>query len=334
MKTPNKLICLTPVKNEAWILDKFLTCVSIWADHIIIADQLSTDGSREIALKYPKVILINNNTVEFNEPERQALLLKEARKIEGPKILFTLDSDEFLTANFSESPEWEMIRYAEPGYIFRFNWVNILPGFERGWIIGNFAWAFADDGTSHKGIPIHSPRLPLPDHGHYVNLSEIKVLHYQYTDWKRMQSKHCWYQCYECLNFPEKKIVTLFRLYNHMYTFRKRKKYNVPLKQEWFENYEKLGIDMKSINKQNYWWDKEVVKLLLKDGTKKFSYAYIWYRDWNNIKKQYFVGEKSTLNDPRNIFLKILHTYLFWSQPYRHALVVRGIDRLLKAYGL
>ena len=65
------VICLTPVRNEALILDRFLKATSLWADHIIIADQMSTDGSREIAKKHPKVTLIDNLSETFNEPERQ-----------------------------------------------------------------------------------------------------------------------------------------------------------------------------------------------------------------------------------------------------------------------
>ncbi len=42
------LICLTPIRNEAWILERFLQCASLWADYIIIGDQNSDDGSREI----------------------------------------------------------------------------------------------------------------------------------------------------------------------------------------------------------------------------------------------------------------------------------------------
>ena len=42
------LVVLTPVFNEAWILPAFLKATSLWADYIIIADQMSTDGSREI----------------------------------------------------------------------------------------------------------------------------------------------------------------------------------------------------------------------------------------------------------------------------------------------
>ena len=73
------VICLTPVKNEAWILERFLRCASLWADYIIIADQGSDDGSVEIATRFPKVILVENPSSIFNEPERQKLLLEAAR---------------------------------------------------------------------------------------------------------------------------------------------------------------------------------------------------------------------------------------------------------------
>jgi glycosyltransferase involved in cell wall biosynthesis len=333
LKHTNKLICLTPVKNEAWILDKFLSCASLWADHIIIADQLSTDGSREIAMKYPKVIWVENNSPGFNEPERQKLLLSEGRKIEGPKVFFTLDADEFLTANFSDSYEMEIIRNAPPGTVFRFNWVNVLPGYKRGWIIGNSPWAIADDGSEHTGHQIHSPRIPLPAHGNYIDLTDIKVLHYQYTDWARMQSKHCWYQCYECINFPEKKTVTLYRMYHHMYIYLKRRKYTVSLEDKWFDAYLKKGILMKETRQMEYWWDREVVELLLKHGTKKFIPAYIWFRNWNEILHRIKPENKSDLSDPRNFFQKLLHFYLHLSQPYRNSIPVRAVDKLLRIAG-
>ena len=64
------IICLVPVKNEAWILDRCLATASTWADVIIVADQMSTDNSREIALKYPKVQLIENPSVSFCRKNR------------------------------------------------------------------------------------------------------------------------------------------------------------------------------------------------------------------------------------------------------------------------
>ena len=38
-----KVICMTPVKNEEWIMERFLAAASLWADCIIVADQHSQD---------------------------------------------------------------------------------------------------------------------------------------------------------------------------------------------------------------------------------------------------------------------------------------------------
>ena len=111
------IICLIPVKNEAWILDRCLQTASLWADKIIVADQMSDDGSPEIAVKYSKVQLIRNTSAQFNEPERQKLLIDAARKIpyDGKKLLIALDADEMLTANLLDSPEWQTILDAPVG---------------------------------------------------------------------------------------------------------------------------------------------------------------------------------------------------------------------------
>ena len=51
-------------------------------------------------MQYPKVILIDNDNPDFNEADRQKLLIDRARQIDGDKILFGLDADEIFTANF------------------------------------------------------------------------------------------------------------------------------------------------------------------------------------------------------------------------------------------
>ena len=121
------IVCLTPVKNEAWILERFLKCASLWADHIIIADQASDDGSRDIARSFKKVQLIENSANVFNEPERQKLLIEAARAIPGQKLLIALDADEFLTANFLGSRDWELVMRAVSGTVINFQWACVLP---------------------------------------------------------------------------------------------------------------------------------------------------------------------------------------------------------------
>lgn len=204
MEIKPKIICLTPVKNEAWILDKFLTYTSLWADHIIIADQMSTDGSREIAQKYEKVILVDNNSETFNEPERQKLLINEARKIEGPRLLITLDADEFFTPNFMTSPEWKTMLKIKPGTVVRFRLNNLHPDFQRMKIEAYYSWGYMDDGTEHEGRKIHSARIPLKKENDILVLNDIQILHLYNVNTDRQDSKSRWYQCYERLTFTKK----------------------------------------------------------------------------------------------------------------------------------
>lgn len=94
-----KKIVLTPTKNEEWIIELFLKITSLFADHIIIADQFSTDKTVEIAKKFPKVIIIENDNTEYDEQYRQKLLIDKARSLfPGNNLLLALDADEIITA--------------------------------------------------------------------------------------------------------------------------------------------------------------------------------------------------------------------------------------------
>src|SRR5262249_47213302 len=53
--SPRPVVVLTPVRNEAWILARFLAVTARFADLILVADQGSTDGSAELCRACPKV---------------------------------------------------------------------------------------------------------------------------------------------------------------------------------------------------------------------------------------------------------------------------------------
>jgi hypothetical protein len=268
-----KVICLTPIKNEAWILDKFLSAASLWADHIIIADQMSDDGSREIALKYEKVILVNNDSTEFNEPERQKLLINEARKIAGKKLLIALDADEFISGNAFSCSEWELMLAADTGTVFKFKWPFIDKSFKKYWAgtKANMPFAYMDDGAEHIGKKIHSTRIPFPDSAQVKEINDFVIMHYQFTDWKRMESKHRWYQCFERIQFPEKSPIEIFRRYNHMYQINEKDKTDIP--NSWFNYYLLKNIQVSNIGiSERYYWDGEVEKFIELHGKKFFKY--------------------------------------------------------------
>jgi len=325
------IICLTPVRNEAWILDRFLKAASLWADYIIIADQMSTDGSREIAKKYPKVILIDNSLEAFNEPERQKLLIKEARKINGQKLLITLDADEIFTPNVIDSEEWKQVLTAAPGTIFKFQWANILPDFNTYWQSDFFPWGYMDDGFEHnQNEKIHTSRIPIPHGVKSIEIKTIKVMHFQYSNWERMQSKHRWYECYERITFPEKRPINIFRMYHHMYALPKEKIEVLPTK--WIADYLKLKIDVHNNNISTlYWWDEKVMDYFDQYGIEYFKKLSIWDVNWMKIAQKWRRANNEYY-DPRTFADKCIQLFLKISQKYQNYYIVRKLEKVSEKY--
>lgn len=322
------VICIAPVKNEAWILEKFLRAASLWADHIIIADQNSDDGSVEIAGRFDKVTIVRNRSQEYSESERSKILIDAAREIPGPRLIVALDADEFLTPNFGSGPEWETMLASPPGTRFCMDRVNIRPGFKDYWTEEGRYTAYMDDGSDHSGRDIHSPRLPMPPGSPEAIMKDIKVMHYQYTDWLRMQSKHMWYMCWERVTHPDRSPAAIYRQYHHMYVVSPEKLRLAPA--WWFEGYASQGIDMSSVTVDgNYWWDRETLGYFEQYGAGHFSSEAVWGVDW--VAKATALGfdRPQRFPDPRSMFEKAAHAWLAKTQPGSMRVWMRVLDRLL-----
>ena len=326
------IICLTPVKNEAWILDKFLKATDLWADHIIIADQMSTDGSREIALKYPKVRLIDNKSEQFNEPERQKLLIDEARKIEGNRLLITLDADEIFSPEIFDSKEWQQVLSSEPGTVIHFQWANLCTDMKKMWYASYFPWGYMDDGSEHNSQnTIHNTRIPMPQGCKKIVINDFKVMHLQYVNWERMESKHRWYQCYEKVTYPNKNAVDIFRMYHHMFGISKQQYVDIP--NQWIDYYKKKGIDLSLIEKKTkIWFDEKVLDLFDQYGTTYFKRLRIWSVNWQEIAKKWGRTDVKRYKDPRSLLDKIIQWWLLKTQPYCEKKNIRRIDRLIARF--
>lgn len=323
------IFCLTPVKNEEWIIDKFLKASSIWADKIILSDQGSTDRTIEIAKKYDKVIILHNNELlDFNEQKMRAPLFAEARKYPGKKILISLDADELFTPNFN-SLEWQTIINAEVGTRFLGTWYNISPDFSKVYInpaIEEHEFAFVDDGTEYNVGLIHVPRQPTNESAPRIKLNDIHILHFQFTNWERMLRKHIWYQMYEHINYPKKSIVQIYRTYHYgdRYNIMPNCK-SITFDKEWINAYYKLGIDITSVNYlPTYIWDNKI-----KEYIDTYSLKYFKLID---------IGDKnlfSSLNLKElksNIFTKTIMNYLKRTQSIKNNIMIRGIDKILKLF--
>lgn len=304
-----KLVCLTPVRNEAWILDVFLACTSMWADHIIIVDQCSDDGSREIARAHPKVTLIENDSPEYNEKLRQKMLIEAARAIEGPKVLVALDADEFFVADFIGGDEWNGMLSAEPGTVFTMQWACVRPDKESYYVFdAEFPLVYVDDGYEHQGTEIHSPRLPLPPHTPRIPLG-VKTLHLAMVDRARFDSKIRWYQCWEMLTGKwDRRSFELYRFYHTEYAIAPSRL--MPLPSSWIDGYGNAN-PMGYRSEPYYRWDGEMLDLLIGHGPSRFRQADVWGVDWNGMHKAIRGSEPPVpLDDPRSFVEKRIHRWL------------------------
>lgn len=285
-----KLICITPVKNESWMLEKFLTATSLWADHIIIADQKSTDNSLEIASKFDKVTIVKNEN-SYNEFERTKILLEAARKVDGKKIIFALDADEIFTANFQDSPEWETIHKLNEGTVILFDRININAEQDKYFGKLKMVFGLVDDGISTiestSQAIIHNIRLPWPKNADYYYFKEIKVIHFDYVIPERTISKLIWYQCFEKIKFnhSDNYLLEKYKTFDSIDEFLS----TFPLidtKQEWFEGYKNKKIDLTSLKKTFLWWDNEVLEMIDQHGIEKFRNLDVNRINWMNLAKE------------------------------------------------
>lgn len=319
------MIVMTPVRNEAWVLRLFLTVTLRWADYVIIADQMSTDGSREIASEFPKVIMIDNKNPEFNEAERQAMLVAKAREIAAGRdcILWGLDADEIFDAHFRETKDWQRILNSKPGDVFWFKWAEVCPDLKHYWISPKtyYPWMFHDDGKEPHGNYVrdmHSMRIPYPIEEkqlHYVD--DFRVLHLAYLNPFRVASKRRFYTFVDW-EMHRTSPIKLSRSYaqtkNNDLVEELPEHYVYMKPNEGFDMWEM--IDLKT---EECWMDGYVL-----DRLKKYSKSQLRKLDiWENV------GAEISKYDSRSLFDKIIHSYLHLTQRKTSSLFIRGIDKIL-----
>lgn len=263
-----QIVVVTPVRNEAWILKIFLDAVSQFADHIIVLDQHSDDGSLEIAAQYPKVLVIPNPSIEFNELERQNLLLTAARRFGLGNVIIALDADEIPTSDIFEEGFLDGLRRYPEGTVFKFDWMNLLPDLVH-YYHGNVPpVGFVDDGKDNVSTDrIHRTRVPVTQESQVVELSRPKILHFQYLDQARVARKHAWYQALERETYPTKSVLSIYRTYNHIVSRREASKISIPM--DMIAGWRDRGVlfeDIQIGSVDGYHWDSEIIRMLKRNS--------------------------------------------------------------------
>ena len=315
-----KIIVLTPIKNEEWILDTFIKSCLLFADNILIADQNSTDKSVEIASKYDKVTVIKNESKDFNEDERQKLLINKARELFGlHNFLLALDADEVITSNSLNSSDWDKIRQAAVGTVFLFDKptplfnLDLALRYSKGFPLG-----FVDDGSEHYPSQIHSTRIPTPANSSKIFIESISFLHLCFMREKIQFSKNRYYCTLE--KIKKERNLRVRRL---MYSFFSPKDYIQKgdfdtLDNNWYKLYDDKGINLRKFKDDDYYYmDFEVLKIFNKFGAKLFYNEPIWHFDWEScrlegIKRGIEGIPLEPIKSPNKIYIYLIDHFFFF----------------------
>ena len=326
MKSRPLMVVMTPVRNEAWVLRAFLESTSKWADYIIIADQMSTDGSREIALSYEKVILIDNKNPEFNEPERQAMLIAKAREVAAGRdtLLWGLDADEILAANFQETEDWKHILNSVPGDVFWFKWAEICPDKKHYWISPTtyFPWLFHDDGKEPHGNYVrdmHSMRIPYPiEEKQMYYIDDFRVLHLAYLNEHRTAAKKRFYTFIDWERNHQNPIPLA-----RQNSFAKKNDVIKPLP-DYFTAYgDGFNLwDYIDTESEGFWFDRYVADRLDRYPIVQIRKLNIWDKEFCKM---------NGVTDPRRFIDKMIHHYIHLTNASKCS-IVRAMDKVIKRF--
>jgi len=315
-----------PVKNEDWILETTLKAHSLWADHIIVADEGSTDKTPEICKKFSKVVYIQNKSKDFNEQYRRQLLLDSARNFEGNNLIFALDADELLNYDgLSQIDELAML--LQPGASACLEWVELWGDqlHYNKYFAPNLSWkhfVYLDDRATdfqNRGM-IHLTRVPEKYVANSIVYKEIKVVHFAAVDLQRPIAKNRYYRIIE-VNNSRHPLLTNKIYYSHFNDLKlgiekSTESKLVETDEQWLGGYNAIGIDFNSLSHplDYYWYDGEVLKYFCSRGLDRYKWLDIWDVDWNeklklfkkNNPEQDFLDK---VDDPRSPFIKFYHRH-------------------------
>lgn len=322
------LVVVSIVRNEAWVLEAFLSAASLWADMIVIADQMSTDGSREIYKRYPKVHVIDNDRPNMHQAASRRLALDEARRLLNGNtnaVLFALDADEILEGDFVHSKAWQQILESKPNDCFEWSWMNLVgKGMKYSKPSPLYWGAHVSEQIWDGEFPdnnIHEWRLPFPSpYDNEIVLHDFYSIHMAALNVKRVKNKQRFYQINSAEDTTRYNMINIYRQYH---SIGKTKTYDVP--DDMYVYYEKHGLDVLAklnLEDEGAHYTQEIKDYIAKNGVEKYAMLDIWDADW---------CARNGIDTPkRTVMQKVVMWYLKKSNPYARTLVVRGIDKVLK----
>jgi hypothetical protein len=282
-----KVIALLPVRNEAWVLPHSLAALSAFCDIVIVSDQESTDGSRDICSQFPKAVLIDRapSTDRAMAASRRWQLLDAARDYEGHNLLFSIDADEFIAAPMvrawltNASTRLAAGTFFRCGYYQLWNSSSTYRDDQSAYKPQLKLMAFVDDRRvdftrSPSEAQLHEPRVPEGPGAQVADAAGVPVLHLQWLRPQYNQIKQAWYRCRELLD-GRQTAVELNAFY--AITLPAPDAKTSPVPRAWLDGL--TFPDFAAVDRQPAWHMAEILEWFDVHGIEFFEPLEIWHVD-------------------------------------------------------
>jgi hypothetical protein len=285
-----KVILCASTKNELHNLKRILPAWLLFADQVVVADQMSYDGTREFLSRFDRVHMIDNRDAELNEHNRIQLVVAKARSLDPAAVLLFLDADEILSPNVLTSLEWTSFREAAPGTTGQFLWITLHGSIRRHVATGDLGapspgnFAFIDDGRPIENTRmIHShrgPGLAMPTR--LFRFNEVVNLHFFMTNPDVYRKKQNWYKMF----WLKKGGKYFYTNRNHGLHEAIGQQHIAACPQDWWQGFADRGLDLTSVEAPTLlWYDVEILQYMAAHGTRKTWLLDIWNQDWEFLRQ-------------------------------------------------
>ena len=276
-----KVIALLPVKNEAWVLEHTLASLSGFCDVILINDQQSTDGTREIAARFPKAVWIESAESQICEQARWRLW-DVARDYDGTNLLWCTDADELVSPRLARRFLDDTQDGADRRRRDRF---PLLPLLEQPGALPHRVSAgrtrpylkpvaIVDDRRADydrsRALPLHEERVPIAAGARRLKAEHVPVLHLQWLLPNRSQMRQAWYRCREWMQ-GGRTAAAINEQYAH--TLPERYVPTAPVPHEWIDDVTLPGT---AVDAEPSWHEADILRWFDERGVAFFEPIEIW----------------------------------------------------------
>jgi hypothetical protein len=275
-----KVIALLPVKNEAWVLEHTLACLSSFCDVVMVHDQQSEDRSREIGKRFPKVVWIESAQSQICEQARWQLW-DAARQYDGTNLLWCTDADELvsprLAVRFLDQQQAQLAAGTVIDCLYCHFW-NGPTRYRTG--LGQYTpyWkpvAIVDDRRVNydrsRALPLHEERVPISPDSPRVRAEGAPVLHLQWLLPNRSQTRQAWYRCREWMQGGQSAATI-----NSFYSITLPSWYvqTAPIPRDWLDG---VTLPDTAIDGEPSWQEADILKWFNERGVEFFEPLEIWH---------------------------------------------------------